>query len=120
MLHREEELRLSFPVQHRFTAAEQSGNTEWMDVAREVQLQVLTEFHYAPTDTNLHALQIAAQKHPNIPMYVRENRARSGNLRVGHDAPNVEVVSLDGSAAHLLDDYATAGRPLVVIAGSYS
>jgi hypothetical protein len=47
MLQREEELRLSVAVQQRFTVAEASGHSEWMDVAREVQEQVLSEFGYS-------------------------------------------------------------------------
>ena len=76
MLQREEELRWSEAVQQRFTAAEASGTSEWMDVAREVQQQVLKEFHYFPL-VSLHALRLAAQQHPEIPMYIRENRKPS-------------------------------------------
>ena len=53
------------------------------------------------------------------PMYIRENRARAGELSVGDDAPNVQVVALDGSSKHVLD-HSNKDRPLVVIAGSYS
>ena len=119
MLQREEELRWSEAVQQRFTAAEASGTSEWMDVAREVQQQVLKEFHYSPTLVSLHALRLAAQQHPEIPMYIRENRARAGALVVGDDAPNVPVVALNGTTTRLLD-YSTGDRPLIVIAGSYS
>jgi hypothetical protein len=117
MLQREEELRLSVAVQQRFTVAEASGHSEWMDVAREVQEQVLSEFGYS--HMLLHALRVVAQSHPTIPMYIRENRARAGELSVGDDAPNVQVVALDGSAKHVLD-HSNKDRPLVVIAGSYS
>jgi hypothetical protein len=120
MLQREEELRWSEAVQQRFTAAEASGTSEWMDVAREVQLEVLKEFHYEEDSlVALHAFRLAAQKYPEISMYIRENRARAGTLVVGDDAPNVQVVALNGTTTRLLD-YSNGDRPLVVVAGSYS
>ena len=71
MLQREEELRFSEDVQQRFTIAESTGNSEWMDVAEELQLQVLTEFKYLTgnkeeddsylTRLLLHEYRLAAQ-----------------------------------------------------------
>jgi hypothetical protein len=64
MLQREEELRLSVAVQQRFTVAEASGHSEWMDVAREVQEQVLSEFGYS--HMLLHALRVVAQSSSSL------------------------------------------------------
>ena len=119
MLRREEELRFSSAVQSRFTIAENSSNSEWMDVANEVQLQVLFEFNYVQTSKSLNELRLAAQSHPEISVYIRENRARQGQLSVGDIAPNVQVKSINNTQKNILD-YSNADRPLVIIAGSYS
>lgn len=133
MLTRENELRLSEDVQQKMEKAESSGHSEWMDVATEVQRQVLCEF--GVSKQNLHAglmaLRSAALRHPEIALYVKYNRARQGELRVGCPAPDVKVVPVresDGSdlmssakiESSSLLQYERQGRPLVVVAGSYS
>ena len=134
MLRREEELRFSKDVQHRFTLAESSGNSEWMDVAAQVQRQVLQEFQYYnvndPFQNNvaLHELRLVAQSY-DINVQIRQNRCRRGTLQVGDPAPNVVVVptttvattvaSTPPTTLHLLD-HQHKDRPLVVVAGSYS
>ena len=45
MLARENELRLSSEVQRRFEEAEKSGATDWIEIASELQKQVLVEFY---------------------------------------------------------------------------
>ncbi len=42
-----------------------------------------------------------------------------GNLRVGQDAPDAQLVALDGSTRFHLRDK-TAGRPLVLVFGSFT
>jgi hypothetical protein len=128
MLQREEELRFSEDVQQRFTIAESTGNSEWMDVAEELQLQVLTEFKYLTgnkeedgsylTRLLLHEYRLAAQNN-TINVQIRQNICRRGDLSVGDDAINVRLTNINGENKHLLD-YQKKGRPLVVIAGSYS
>ncbi len=136
MLVHENFLRLSPQAQQRFEAAEASADSEWMAVAQEIQEQVVREFSVGrphverDMDVALWELRAAAQRHPEHALYVRHNRARQGTLRVGDVCPNVPVVSVfatsssSSSAAppqhrHLLDR-ASPGRPLVIIAGSYS
>lgn len=140
MLTRENELRLSESVQLRFKAAEASVDSEWMCVAQEIQEQVIKEFSKAShssldvvrhMDIALFELRAAANRHPEIALYVRHNRARRGTLRVGDPCPNVSVVSVASSSSSStsstpqlqqrnLLDHAKPGRPLVIIAGSYS
>ena len=44
MLARENELRLSDAMQRRFHEAEKSGDKDWIEVANELQKELLTEF----------------------------------------------------------------------------
>ena len=128
MLARENELRLSSEVQRRFEEAEKSGATDWIEVASELQKQVMMEFNVTPSERALRAYRCAANRH-EISLYVKYNRARQGDLAVGSEAPNVPLVSIDGQEDHtgqakvettLLLANQKADRPLIVIAGSIS
>ncbi len=121
MLERENELRLSDSVQQRFEGAERSGSTtDWIEIASEVQREVLREYN-VPEEA-LHAYRCAANKH-GISLYVKYNRAREGELKVGAKAPDVQLVSIekDGSTCKKsLLSLQKDDRPLVIIAGSLS
>ena len=133
MLTRENELRLSHDVQRRFEEAEKSGGTDWIEVACELQKQVLVEFNIDPTEKALHAYRCAANKH-GISLYVKYNRARQGDLVVGSDAPDVPMVLASSistgrsggetapqvTTSTSILDYQKPNRPLVIIAGSIS
>lgn len=98
------------------------GSTDWIEVATEVQKEVLGEFHIPPTDEMLHAYRKAANKY-GISLHVKHNRAREGDLKVGMKAPDVPLVRVDGGASEqttsLLSHHNSA-RPLVIVAGSLS
>ena len=121
MLKRENELRLSQSVQKRFEDAERSGSkTDWIEVAEQIQLEVLREFNVSPKALN--AYRCAANDH-DISLYVKYNRARKGDLEVGSKAPDVDLIQLenDGNTrAHSIVEMQRAGRPLVIVAGSIS
>ena len=121
MLKRENELRLSQAVQKRFEEAERSGSkTDWIEVATQVQLEVLKEFNIA--ESALHAYRCAANKH-GLSLYVKYNRAREGSLKVGAPAPDVSLVSLkddDSTCVQSLLDVQHVDRPLIIVAGSIS
>ena len=121
MLKRENELRLSKDVQLRFEEAEKSGsNTDWIEVASEVQKEVLREFDVP--EGALHAYRCAANKFPDIALYVKYNRARQGDLQVGSKAPDVSLISLEDDGSTRIQSLLELGkdRPLVLIAGSLS
>ena len=108
MLRREDHLRRHDPsVQKRFEEAENNVNSEWMDVAQEIQEQVCREFGVVEGSQQmaqaLRELRVAALKNPELALYVRYNRARMGTLKVGDDCPNVEMFQLDGTKKSLLD-----------------
>ena len=119
MLERENELRLSAGAQKRFEEAEASGSTtDWIEVASEIQKEVLTEFNVP--ETALHAYRCAANKH-GVSLYVKYNRAREGDLRVGSQAPDVPLVLInsDGStSSQTILGVQQKDRPLVLVAGS--
>mmetsp|Transcript_7207 Transcript_7207/g.10496 ORF Transcript_7207/g.10496 Transcript_7207/m.10496 type:complete len:122 (+) Transcript_7207:1280-1645(+) len=121
MLKRENELRLSQDVQKRFEEAERSGSkTDWIEVATQVQLEVLREFNVA--ESSLHAYRCAANKH-GLSLYVKYNRAREGSLKVGAPSPDVSLISLEDDGTTRLQsliDVQKADRPLVIVAGSIS
>ena len=127
MLERENELRRSESVQRRFAKAELSGSTNWIEVAGKVQKEVLDEFGVEPTEAALLAYRCAANN-KGISLYVKHNRAREGNLKVGDDAPDVPLVRVGvggGACAVKLDETSLlalqrSDRPLVVIGGSIS
>ena len=98
-----------------------------MEVATEVQREVLRHYGLPDDHKGLTALRRAAQENPDIPMYIKYNRAARGRLEVGDTVPNeVRLVLLGqndveaSSPPKPLHTYAKPGIPLVLICGSYS
>lgn len=89
-------------------------------MATQVQKEVVAEFNVP--EKALHAYRCAANKHC-ISLYVKYNRAREGELKVGDKAPNVSLISLEeygtASLQSLLEIQQT-DRPLVIVAGNIS
>jgi len=154
MLHREAELRKAPETLKRMEISE-GRKGDWVDVVEKIQQQVLDEFqgqgksnrilHIIPSRSlnttsgiTLTGLRQAALRHPEIAFWVRYNRARRGNLRVGDTAPNVALVrAIDGTTPIKLfgeDDAGGGagggtnsggegggeGRRTVIVAGSLS
>jgi hypothetical protein len=122
MLIRENELRLSDEYQQRYNEAEKTSLTSWLDVTDELQRQIIRECHLdEEMEDALLCLRCATQIYPDlndIPLYVRYNRARDGDLQLGDIAPNVPVVQLDGQETQLFDGLKSSST--VLISGSYS
>lgn len=129
MLKRENDLRISPETQKLYEAAERSADTDWMEVTGRLQQQVASEFGFKESEQNKMAVdtlrsaraQFAAED-PSIldlAVYLKYNRARRGTISVGDTAPNVPLTYLDGLTKNL-SDIVVPGRPLVLIAGSYS
>jgi hypothetical protein len=125
MLDRQEMYRHSQQYMRRFSEAERTVDSDWMDVTRDMQAEVIREFLPAPAcggggagctlDSEIQRLQIAALQRPDKYTQVRFNRANPGALRVGQTAPPATVYNLDGTSF----DVRTT-EPTVFIAGSYS
>lgn len=142
MLVRENELRLAPETQRTYEKAE-AGSLwvtddddgeprceDWLEVTDKLQRRVVREFLSCGEDdtwrkeTLLRALRSATNWYPSlrsIPLYVRFNRARVGDLRPGAVFPNPSVLGLDGqrSALHALLNARTAQKTLLIV-GSIS
>jgi hypothetical protein len=65
-------------------------------------------------------LRVFAQRHPEVAFWVRHNRARRGELRPNNLVPNIALSLLHGAPFQLFDAVPLDGRPLAIIALSYS
>lgn len=137
MLRHEDELRRSPEYQKEMEAAEESANTEWMDVVARIQDRVVTEANEDDKPEPIYTveeLREAASRHPGIAHWVKFNRARQGDLKEGDEAPDVAMRDLDESETTLLEgprkkakvesnedgDPKARSKPTVVAAGSLS
>jgi hypothetical protein len=122
MLIRENELRLSDEYQKRYSEAEKTSLSSWLDVTDELQRQIIREFNLdEEMEDALLCLRCATQIYPDlkhIPIYVKYNRARDGDLQIGDIVPNVPIVQLDGQENQLFDGLKSSST--VLISGSYS
>jgi len=133
LLQREEELRLSKPIQDRFT----DPNFSAVLIAGEVQAIVASEYlsnkglkgSQADMEAVVSMIRVAPALYPefpefaHIPHYRRFNRSRQGQLNVGDWAPDVRLKRLDGTSTCISEYRAERpepARPLVVVAGSYT
>ena len=83
-----------------------------------MQLRALREVGIAPNQRNLALLRSTALEHPELALYVRNNKCRQGSLAVGDRSPVLQLHELDGTPRRFPVE-ATA-RPQVVFAGSVS
>lgn len=132
LLRREVELRKSEETLEAMQQAEESVESEWMNVVEDVQHRVLREYthEHDPSDATfpkitVHDLRQVALRHPEIAFWVKYNRARRGDLKVGDVAPDVPLFrALDNESASLLAMPSAGGsnapKRIVVVAGSYS
>lgn len=120
LLEKERASRVSPETQTKMEQAEASVNSEWMDVATDIQYQIVAE-HNAQNPhfpVSVLDLRLAAGRHPEIAFWERFNRARTGHLKVGDMAPNVPLVrARDNHQTSLLAGH---NQPCVVMAGSWS
>jgi len=101
---------------------------EWLDVAEEIQRQVVLEFRL-PEKEGLKLLRSAVHRFPElrqIAVYARSNLARNGTLVKGDLCPDVELLRMgDGNAehpqpVHLHSLAAEVAVATVLCVGSYS
>ena len=94
MLYRETELRLSSEVQERFR------HGDWLEIVGELQHQIAKEHGFIePGEQSLAVeyIRTARSKFPgeeemcSIPIYVKYNRARQGELSEGDQVPNIAL-----------------------------
>lgn len=125
MLIRENELRLAPETQKEYADAELRNDISWMQVTERLQERVVREFGIEDMEFGLSNLRIAHVLYPDepdfkeIPLYVKYNRCRQGDLQCGQDIPQIGLKLLTGQPTQLSNFY-VQDRPLVIIAGSYS
>ena len=123
----EEAARFAADTQAAFAAAEDSLDTDWLEVADALQRRLLRSAGVPPSHEAqaLRHLRAATYTHPAlaaIPVYRRRQRARPGILAPGDVARDVQVLSMDGvpsrlhAAALQLSNGGT--RPLLLVSGS--
>jgi hypothetical protein len=136
LLHRENAARLSPATQALYAAAEARQDTDWMEVTDALQRRLLREAGVPPLSeaAALRALRAATHTYPalaSIPLYVRHQRARAGELAPGPAAPDVPLLTLAGERTSLLaaaqqlrappaGSAARGPLPLLLCAGSVS
>ena len=129
MLRREEAERHSDAVQAAFGVAEAAGSeTDWLEVVSAMQARVVVEAG-VPSERRAAALWLmrsAASLWPDddelrtISCWVRHNRASSGSLAVGDDAPDMPLHPIDGPTAATSLLRACARKPTLLVAGSFT
>lgn len=126
MLIRENELRLCEETQKEYFRIESQPQMpgDWLDYTAKLQEQVIEEFGFKDNPTAIWQLRCACTDHPDLTehaLYVKYNRAREGDLRVGDNAPDSRLVSIvDQSSHQLLEFVPKDTRPLLICAASWS
>jgi hypothetical protein len=133
LLHREGELRKAPSTLEAMAKAEESVDTEWMDVIHDIQTQIVDEFiqnnktEHGSAEEDLswlsvHELRLAALRHPEICFWIKYNRARDCDLVLGQKAPDVPLVDAVTGNETTLFRKKTKDIPksTVVVAGSLS
>jgi hypothetical protein len=126
LLRREDELRLHPKVQAAYTLIGESEE-ELSRFTTALQAHVASEMGVdAPLGIDL--IRSASVLFPDVAQiahYVRHNRCFAGTLRVGDNAPDVELATIDGARSTLWDsiDAAARGqpeRPVLIVGASYT
>mmetsp|Transcript_27832 Transcript_27832/g.80120 ORF Transcript_27832/g.80120 Transcript_27832/m.80120 type:complete len:131 (-) Transcript_27832:1395-1787(-) len=130
MLIKEEKLRWHLATHERMKNAR-----EWLDVAEEIQIQIVNEYGYVGKVNEsyaAHLLRTAHVKYPDlksISVYARENIARDGELKEGQTAPDVPLLDPAGAPCRLSElikatqQREGGGGPLpftLIVAGSHT
>jgi hypothetical protein len=91
-----------------------------MDVVSKLQQKIVDTYNMRSScQVTVDDLRRAAPRHPNIAFWVKYNRARQGQLKVGDDAPAVPLFrAANAECTKVWSD--TAGKTTVVFAGSLS
>lgn len=107
LLRDEADARTSPETQRRMYLAEQHVNTEWMDVAHDIQMHLLRAPQYADILAAYHGnlpaalagLRAAAVRNPELAIQVKWNKARRAALEL-HGlvaAPHMRILDLQGT-----------------------
>jgi len=125
-------MRLSPSTQQLLASIEHRKDLDWMDVIDHLQRQLIVEaIGSDPTEQEIQqGLKILRSAHHlfgendeefrQLSLYVRHNRAQRGQWKVGDQAEDVMLISLDGQQRSLFSYHQHDDRPMLVICGSYT
>ncbi len=91
-------------------------------VEEVVQLTILNNFGYEPSEENLENYRHLIWKYRQVPevrdqvFFMKHNIMREGNLNIGDPAPNVPLLNIEGHPSGTLFDF--TDKPLIVLGGS--
>lgn len=128
MLIRENELRLSPEVQAIYAQYNQHPEMgDWINYTYQLQEDLVTEFGYGGSPDRIrwsvNQLRTATAVYPDlaeIPLYVRHNRAKRGELREGDLTPDLVLHQFPNCQTENLLQRKQVGRPLVICAASWT
>ena len=123
MYERENELRTCKATQEEYSRHRLPFES---DVTENLQKQLLKEFDLPGDDEDILDMwwtqRYYHHKDPEVmavPLVVKYDITREGDLRKGSPAPNARLVTSSGEN-RMLHDFMKTDRPLVVLGGSYS
>lgn len=130
MLIEENERRLSPEMQAQFAELEQDASyKDWLYAVQDMQVELVNKYGFtgAREERALYELRCAAQLYPEeadfreIPLYVKYNRAKHCDVRVGSVVPDLPLTALDGGDVIGLRSLCEQSlTPTMIMAGSYS
>ena len=102
----ENRMRLSVEGQAAFARAEAEADQDWMEEAARMHFAALREVGLAPTVRNVALLRATALLHPELALYVRNNRCRPGQ-RNARRLRGCEAGPGGGNGLHHKSEYNT-------------
>jgi len=123
MLRREDELRLSNPVQAEFGRIGEM-HEDFNSFVTAIQSHVSLEFKVDPT-VGVELIRSAVSLYPDddeiksIPHYVRNNRCKEGFLKNGDAPPDCALSDVDGNPLRMSEMLAK-DRPVVLLGASHT
>lgn len=111
MIEEEEDVRTSKDYQDKCTAVKHIPNG-WLDVTAQLQIEIVKRNGFddqmsCDVACNMlrraHLLYPDNEKFKKLPLYVRNNKAKQGTLKVKDNMPNISLNDLDGSSHDLFD-----------------
>ena len=91
LLEAENRMRRSAATQAKYTEAEESAETDWMLVTDASRRELLRAHGLPDSEASVRTLQRAALAYPHIPLYIKFNRCRQGELAALRSAHAKEV-----------------------------
>lgn len=122
MLETEESIRMSKEYVEMCDNVKDEING-WLRISEEIQYQIAKDFGYTTMleqDLAVNRMRTAQYLYPEeqlfktIPVYVRENLARSGNFSIGDIVPNITIHKDDTTQINLYDTFSKTQSNLML------